>query len=89
MDILGLERLLVGVLLILAILSFFPAAWHFVMMCRNLKGEQRFLSSFLGPFFILFPKFFTERGNYHRIRHGFFFLLFLGSSLVMKNLFLE
>lgn len=88
MNILNLERLLTGGLLAIAILSFFPVLWHFYMMWKNMKKEYKYLSGFLGAFFIFFPKLFTEKGNYHRIRHGFFlmvFLLLLGLLLLIAK----
>lgn len=74
---------------IVAIILFTLAIYHSFNALTRIKKERRITAGLLGPFAILIPSNFSEKGNYHRIRMGRYWLLslfFLALSSALKEL---
>lgn len=58
--------------------------YHFGMMFLNLEKSREFAMSFFMPFALLFSRFFTPKGLYHR-RRAFEFGFTAGSLLLIHH----
>ena len=60
--------------------------YHLANVVQHIKPGKAKLASLFAPFSLLSPSIYDSRGNYHRVRFGWYFLGALGSFLVLMLL---
>ncbi len=63
---------------LLAFASMGMAGYHFLGMMNGIKPDKKIAVNLTAPFFLIVPAFFSERGNFHRLRFVLYMVLFIG-----------